>query len=147
MPNAMGKVRFLVNASGRRTGVLLTMEECRRALGQLEELEAFRLQGVVWVHTTDDSVPMQLASEPHPAHRIIAEALGGNARRYLADEEGKRVAVILSKRDYETACDALDDLEDIKAIQDFEAARLRGDPDTESISFEEAFPEYARHKG
>jgi hypothetical protein len=91
----------------------------------------------------DPAAALELAPEPHPALRIISDALEGRAKRYLTDERGKQLAVILSSRDYETACRGLEDLEDIKAGLEFDAARLRGDPDAETIPFEEAFPEFA----
>ena len=152
---SLAKARFLVNARGHRTGVVLTMEERQRAIEQLEELENFRLQGLVWVgvdretsvFVDESTAAAEMAPDPHPARRIIGDAVEGCAKRYLTDERGKRLAVILSNRKYELACDALEDLEDIKAMQEVDEARRRGDPDTETLSFDEAFPEYVRQQG
>jgi hypothetical protein len=152
---SFGKARFLVNARGRRTGVLLTMEECRHASGELDELEAFRLRGLVWVDVDrthsyfvdDKAAALEVAPQPHPGRQIIADALEGRAKRYLTDEGGKRLGVILNHRDYETTCRALEDLEDIKAGQEFDAARLRGDPDTELVPIEEVFARLDRKRG
>ena len=151
---SFAKGRFLVNARGRRTGVLLSMEECRRALEQLDELEGFRQQGLVWVDlddehsefVTDKDLALELAPQAHPARQIVIDALEGRAKRYLTDERGKRLAVILASGDYETACRALEDLEDIKAMQDRDAARARGDPDEETIPFEQVLAGLRRPK-
>lgn len=52
--------------------------------------------------------------------------------RYLTDEQGKRLAVILDVEIYERILDALDELEAIRA---FDAAEASGE---EPIPFEEA---------
>lgn len=152
---SFGKARFLVNARGRRTGVLLTMHECRRAFDELEALEAFRQQGLVWVDVDnthsffveDQPRALELAPQPHPGRRIITDILEGRAKSYLTDERGKRLGAILTHRDYETTCRALEDLEDIKAGLEFDAARLRGDPETEAIPIEQVFAKLDRKRG
>lgn len=146
---SLAKARFLVNARGHRTGVVLTMEECQRAIEQLERLENFRLQGLVWVPVNhkaaffvdDKATAAQMAPESHPGRQIFLDALGGRAARYLTDEHGNRIAVILNHRDYETACDALDDLDDIKTMLERDEAHERGDPDEEAIPFAQALAE------
>lgn len=55
--------------------------------------------------------------------------------RYVTDERGKRVAVILEMEQYEAMIEAVEELEDIRA---FDSAKASGD---ESIPVEQALRE------
>jgi len=55
--------------------------------------------------------------------------------RYITDEAGKRVAVILDIKQYEALLDAVEELDDIRA---FDAAKGAGE---EAIPFEQAIRE------
>jgi PHD/YefM family antitoxin component YafN of YafNO toxin-antitoxin module len=47
--------------------------------------------------------------------------------RYIVDENGKRVSVILSVEEYERLIEALEDLEDVRLYDDAKAALERGE--------------------
>lgn len=61
--------------------------------------------------------------------------MDGLRERYLIDEQGNRVAVVLGIEEYEQLLEALEELE---AIQSYDAAKASGD---EVISLEEAIAE------
>jgi len=144
---SFANARFTVDAAGKKTGVLLNLQECEKARNELEELEALRLKGRVLVPSNDGTAALKAASEPNPGRRIIADVLEGRARRYLTDENATRLGVIMSQRDYKIVCRALEDLEDIKVLQERDAARARGDPDEQPIPIEQVFPDLARKRG
>ncbi|CAN5789979.1 hypothetical protein BH18ACT11_BH18ACT11_12020 [soil metagenome] len=56
--------------------------------------------------------------------------------RYLTDDEGKRVGVVLDIKEYERLREIEDEMEDIRRYDAAIAARERGDDDT--IPWEEA---------
>lgn len=58
-----------------------------------------------------------------------------HSQRYITDEQGNRVAVILNIEQYETLLDAAEELDDIRA---FDEAKASGD---EAIPFEQAVRE------
>ena len=59
--------------------------------------------------------------------------------RYIVDENGKRVSVILPVEEYERLLEELEELEDVRAFDDAVAARERGDD--EVIPLEQAMRE------
>lgn len=61
--------------------------------------------------------------------------------RYIVDADGKRVAVILDIEDYERMVEAMEDLEDIAAVE-----RSRTDPGQDRDA-EEFFDELFRERG
>ena len=61
--------------------------------------------------------------------------------RYVVDEDGNRVGVILDIADYQTLLEALEELE---AIRVYDAAKASGDP---AIPFEQAIAEIERTRG
>jgi len=60
--------------------------------------------------------------------------------RYVVDEEGNPVSVLLDIRDYRKI---LEDLEELAAIRAYDAAKTSGD---EAISFEQAVEEIERER-
>ena len=56
--------------------------------------------------------------------------------RYLTDENGERVGVVLDVEEYERLMDAAEELEDIAAADEARAEMLRGESD--SIPWEES---------
>lgn len=58
--------------------------------------------------------------------------------RYLTDEQGKRVGVVLSVEEYEALIDELEELEDIRDAKEVKAAIARGEEEVTSL--EEALP-------
>jgi PHD/YefM family antitoxin component YafN of YafNO toxin-antitoxin module len=60
--------------------------------------------------------------------------------RYVVDENGERVAVLLDIADYERVLEELEELESIRA---YDAAKASGD---ESIPFEQAVAEIERDR-
>lgn len=63
-----------------------------------------------------------------------------NTERYVVDQSGNRVSVVLDIADYQKLLDGLEELEEIKA---YDAAKKSGD---EIISFEDAISEIDRNK-
>jgi PHD/YefM family antitoxin component YafN of YafNO toxin-antitoxin module len=59
--------------------------------------------------------------------------------RYIVDENGKRVSVILPVEEYERMIEELEELEDVRAFDEAVAARERGDD--EVIPLEQAMRE------
>lgn len=59
--------------------------------------------------------------------------------RYIVDENGKRVSVILPVEEYERMIEELEDVEDVRAFDEAVAARERGDD--EVIPLEQAMRE------
>ncbi len=49
--------------------------------------------------------------------------------RYVTDEKGKRVGVILSVEEYEALLDELEELQDIRDAREVQAAIARGEED------------------
>ena len=64
--------------------------------------------------------------------------------RYIVDENGKRVSVILPVEEYERLLEELEELEDVRAFDDAVAARERGDD--EVIPLEQAMREIREGK-
>jgi len=62
------------------------------------------------------------------------------AERFLIDEEGHRVGVLLDIADYQKM---LQDLEDLESIRAYDAAKASGD---EAIPFEQALREIERSR-
>ena len=60
--------------------------------------------------------------------------------RYVVDEEGHRVGVILDLAEYRKIIEELEELESIRA---YDAAKASGD---EAIPFEQAVDEIERHR-
>ena len=61
--------------------------------------------------------------------------------RYIVDDQGKKVAIILEIEEYERVLDRMEELEDTVAYLD---AKLEGG---ETIPFEQALEEIEREKG
>ena len=61
--------------------------------------------------------------------------------RYLVDEQGRRIGVVLDLAEYERMLEELEELESIRA---YDAAKASGD---EAIPFEQAVSEIERGKG
>jgi PHD/YefM family antitoxin component YafN of YafNO toxin-antitoxin module len=59
--------------------------------------------------------------------------------RYIVDENGRRVSVILPVEDYERMIEELEELENVRAFDEAVAARERGDD--EVITLEQAMKE------
>jgi PHD/YefM family antitoxin component YafN of YafNO toxin-antitoxin module len=70
------------------------------------------------------------------AVRRIREIKG----RYVVDEKGKRVGVILDAKEYQRI---LDELEELEAIRAFDAARASGE---KPVPFERAIAEIERKR-
>ncbi|HEX2742608.1 MAG TPA: type II toxin-antitoxin system Phd/YefM family antitoxin [Rubrobacter sp.] len=62
--------------------------------------------------------------------------------RYIVDENGKRVSVILPVEEYERMIEELENVEDARAADEVRAAVARGDD--EFIPYEQAREETAR---
>jgi len=63
------------------------------------------------------------------------------AERFLIDEEGHRVGVLLDIADYK---EMVEDLEDLESIRAYDAAKASGD---EAIPLEQALRETERSRG
>ncbi|MFL6192834.1 MAG: hypothetical protein ACJ75H_01585 [Thermoanaerobaculia bacterium] len=63
------------------------------------------------------------------------------AERFLTDEEGHRISVVLEISEYERILEELEELESIRA---YDAAKASGD---EAIPFEQAVSEIQRSRG
>ena len=61
--------------------------------------------------------------------------------RYVVDEDGKRVSVILDIKEYEQMVEKLEDIEDARAADEVRAAVARGED--EFIPYEQAREEIA----
>ena len=67
------------------------------------------------------------------------------AEHYLTDAEGNRIAVVVPIDVYERLLDAYEDMEDLAAIREYEAAQAAGE-DLGAIPFEQFVAEYeTRH--
>ena len=64
--------------------------------------------------------------------------------RYIVDENGKRISVILPVEVYERMVEELEELEDARAIDEVRAAIARGED--EFIPYEQAREEIARRR-
>lgn len=64
--------------------------------------------------------------------------------RYIVDEDGKRVSVILPIEEYERMVEKLEDVEDARAADEVRAAVARGKD--EFIPYEQAREEIARRR-
>ena len=64
--------------------------------------------------------------------------------RYIVDENGKRVSVILPIEEYERMVEKLEDIADARAADEVRAAVARGDD--EFIPYEQAREEIARKR-
>ena len=64
--------------------------------------------------------------------------------RYVVDENGKRVSVILPVEEYERMVEELEDAEDARAVDEVRAAVARGED--EFIPYEQARRERARER-
>lgn len=64
--------------------------------------------------------------------------------RYITDENGKRVEVILPVEEYDRLLEALEDFEDARAADETRAAIERGED--ELIPFDEALEEMKRNR-
>ncbi len=62
--------------------------------------------------------------------------------RYIVDENGKRVSVVLPIEAYERLIEALEDLEDARAVDEVRAAIARGED--EFVPYEQARKEAKR---
>jgi len=60
--------------------------------------------------------------------------------RYVVDEKGNRVGVLLDMEDY---CKLLEELEELESIRAYDAAKASGD---EVIPFEQAVAEIERNR-
>ena len=67
--------------------------------------------------------------------------MASRAERFLIDEEGHRVSVLLDIADYEKM---LEELEELDSIRAYDAAKASGD---EVIPFEQALQEIQRPRG
>ncbi|WP_025322883.1 type II toxin-antitoxin system Phd/YefM family antitoxin [Deferrisoma camini] len=67
--------------------------------------------------------------------------MGGKPARYVTDEQGNPVAVIVSLGDYRRMLEALEELESIRA---YDAAKASGD---ETVDFEAAVQEIEERRG
>ena len=66
--------------------------------------------------------------------------MAARAERFLIDEEGHRVGVLLDIADYQQM---LEDLEDLASIRAYDAAKESGD---EAVPFEQALREIKRSR-
>ena len=64
--------------------------------------------------------------------------------RYIVDENGKRVSVILPVEEYERLIEALEDLEDVRLYDEAKAALERGE--SEVVPLEQAMREIREGK-
>ncbi len=64
--------------------------------------------------------------------------------RYIVDEDGKRVSVILPIEEYDRMVEKLEDIEDARAADEVRAAVARGED--EFIPYEQAREEIARRR-
>lgn len=64
--------------------------------------------------------------------------------RYIVDEDGKRVSVILPIEEYDRMVEKLEDIEDAQAADEVRAAVARGED--EFIPYEQAREEIARRR-
>ncbi len=64
--------------------------------------------------------------------------------RYIVDENGKRVSVVLPIEEYERLIEALEDLEDIRLYDEAKAAQERGE--SEVVPLEQAMQEIREGK-
>lgn len=64
--------------------------------------------------------------------------------RYVVDENGKRVSVILDVEEYERLIEALEDLEDVRLYDEAKAAQERGE--YEVVPLEQAMREIREGK-
>ncbi len=64
--------------------------------------------------------------------------------RYIVDENGKRVSVILPVEEYERMVEELEDAEDARAVDEVRAAVARGED--EFIPYEQARQDRARER-
>ncbi|MDQ3638961.1 MAG: hypothetical protein M3426_13375 [Actinomycetota bacterium] len=64
--------------------------------------------------------------------------------RYIVDENGKRVGIILDIKEYERMVEKLEDVEDARAADEVRAAVARGED--EFIPYEQAREEIARRR-
>ena len=64
--------------------------------------------------------------------------------RYVVDENGKRVSVILPIEEYERLIEALEDLDDVRAYDEAKAALERGED--EVVPLEQAMREIREDK-
>ena len=64
--------------------------------------------------------------------------------RYITDEDGKRVEVIMPAEECERPIESLEDLEDARAADETRAALARGED--ESIPFGDAMEEMRRNR-
>lgn len=64
--------------------------------------------------------------------------------RYIVDENGKRVSIILDIKEYERMVEKLEDVEDARAADEVRAAVARGED--EFIPYEQAREEIARRR-
>ena len=66
--------------------------------------------------------------------------MGAFKERYLIDENGKRLGVLLNVKDYKKLLEELEELESIRA---YDAAKASGDT---SIQFDEAIKEIEQNR-
>lgn len=66
--------------------------------------------------------------------------------RYLTDDSGNRVAVVLDLADYERLIDVLEDYKDLSTVRAYEAGKAAGDPNTELIPWAQAQVELEAHE-
>ena len=64
--------------------------------------------------------------------------------RYIVDEDGKRVSVVLPIEEYERLIEALEDLDDVRAYDEAKAALARGED--EVVPLEQAMREIREGK-
>ncbi len=76
-------------------------------------------------------------------------ANGENPEQYITDAEGKRIAVIVPIEVYERLLDAYEDMADLAAIREYEAAKAARQltpEETELVPWEQVKADYdARH--
>jgi hypothetical protein len=68
-------------------------------------------------------------------------SMATRAERFLVDEDGRRVGVVLDIVEYKKL---LEDVEELEAIRAFDAAKASGD---EAIPFEQAVEEIEKSRG
>lgn len=66
------------------------------------------------------------------------EQMGAKSLRYVTDENGERVGVILGIEEYEALLDELEELEDIRDAKEVKDAIARGEEEVTTL--EEALP-------
>ena len=121
-------IALIVRSRARqKAGEALSLEEARRRLGLTEaDDEVARALHLLDNQRSDVSIPNDQPTRPK--------------YRYVVDEQGNRVAVLLDIEEYR---EILEDLEDLDAIRAYDTAKSSGE---EPIPLEQALAEVERDR-